>query len=177
LIRSLLNLARGERASHSDRVPFVEVTDEVLELMGHEFRKHEIEIQNQLPKGISIVVSGKSEPLHQVLLNLFVNSVHAIESAKAAGRLTGHFIRLDAKRLGSSWEISVSDSGMGVSKENLKKLFRPFFTTKDIGVGTGLGLATTFRILESWGGSIRAESREGQGATFIVTLPACVRSP
>lgn len=172
LIRSLLNLARGERDAHAEQVPFAEIADEVLELMTHEFRRHDIEVQNRLPKGIGIVVSGKSEPLHQVLLNLLVNSVHAIESAKRGGRKTGHFVRLEARQIDDTWEISVMDSGCGISKENLKKLFRPFFTTKDIGVGTGLGLATSFRILESWGGSIRAESREGEGATFFIRLPA-----
>jgi two-component system NtrC family sensor kinase len=172
LIRSLLNLARGERAVHSDQVPFAEVAAEVLELMGHEFRKHGIEIRNELPVDIRILVSGKSEPLHQVLLNLLINSVHAIESAKRQGRLTGHFIRIGARLQGDIWEISVFDSGCGISMENLKKLFRPFFTTKDIGVGTGLGLATSFRILESWGGSIRAESVAHEGATFTILLPA-----
>lgn len=172
LIHSLLNLARGEKAAHADQILFAEIADEVLELMGHEFRKHEIDIQNLLPQGMGILVTAESEPLHQVLLNLMINSLHAIESAKRSGRPTGHFIRLEAKRIDEFWEISVTDSGCGISKENLKKLFRPFFTTKDIGVGTGLGLATSFRILESWGGSIRAESREGEGATFMIRVPA-----
>jgi signal transduction histidine kinase len=172
LIRSLLNLARGEKAKLAGEVSFREIADEVLELMGHEFRRQEIEIRNDLPKDMIIMVAGQSEPLHQVLLNLLVNSVHAIETAREGGRKSGHLIRLSGERCGDRWEIAVTDSGCGISKENLNKLFRPFFTTKDIGRGTGLGLATTFRILESWGGSIRAESQDGQGSTFKMILPA-----
>ena len=171
LIRSLLNLARGERASFSSEISFTEVASEVVELMGHELRKHEIEMRNELPADIRIGVSGKAEPLHQVLLNLLVNSVHAIETAAKRGRNSGHFIALKAVESGSTWELSIEDSGCGISKANLKNLFKPFFTTKEIGVGTGLGLATSFRILESWGGSIRAESVEGKGSTFTLTLP------
>lgn len=172
LIRSLLNLARGERAKYSDNVSFNEIASEVIELMGHELRKNDIRVRNELPEGISILVAAKAAPLYQVLLNLLVNSVHAIGTAKDAGRTSGHFIRLGAKAAQDRWEISVEDSGCGISKENLKNLFKPFFTTKDIGVGTGLGLATSFRILESWGGNIRVESAEGVGATFTLVLPA-----
>jgi signal transduction histidine kinase len=172
LIRSLLNLARGDRAQGSERVRVGDVAGEVLELMAHEFRKNGIDVQNRLLDGDDILVHGKGESLHQVLLNLLVNSVHAIESARAGGRTDGHFIRLEGKRVNGDWEVSIADSGTGISKENLKKLFRPFFTTKDIGVGTGLGLATAFRILEAWGGTIRAESREDKGAIFVLRLPA-----
>jgi two-component system, sensor histidine kinase and response regulator len=172
LIRSLLNLARGERAEDVDQVSFTQIATEVIDLMAHEFRKHGIEVQNRLPEAMAVMVSAQSQPLHQVVLNLLVNSVHAIETARKVGRTEGHFIRLEAKAQGRVWEVAFTDSGCGISADNLKKLFTPFFTTKDIGVGTGLGLATTFRILESWGGSIRADSPQGQGAVFTVRLPA-----
>ena len=172
LIRSLLNLARGEQAKYVDKISFNEVASEVLELLGHELRKHGIEVQNRIPAGVEIWVKGKPEPLHQVLLNLLINSMHAIESAVKKGRATGHFIRLEALQANGGWEISVVDSGCGISQENLKHLFKPFFTTKDIGVGTGLGLATSYRILESWGGSIQVKSEEGKGSSFTMTLPS-----
>lgn len=174
LIRSLLNLARGERSAFSNEISFTEVASEVVELMGHELRKHSIEMHNELPEGIKIGITGKAEPLHQVLLNLLVNSVHAIESAQKRGRASGHFIAIRAKDQGDAWEIALEDSGCGISKANLKNLFKPFFTTKEIGVGTGLGLATSFRILESWGGSISAESEEGKGSIFTLMLPKAV---
>lgn len=171
LIRSLLNLARGDQTRSVGKVDLHEIVGEVLEFMGHEFSRSEVEIRDQVPDGIAIPVRAEAEPLHQVLLNLLVNSVHAIETAKKAGRVSGHFIRISVSELPRSWELAVEDSGCGISEKNLLNLFKPFFTTKDIGVGTGLGLATSYRIVESWGGSIRAESREGEGATFRILLP------
>jgi signal transduction histidine kinase len=66
----------------------------------------------------------------------------------------------------------VADSGCGIEEKNLARLFQPFFTTKDIGLGTGLGLATSFKLIQSWGGNIRATSKPGEGATFHITLRA-----
>ncbi|MGZ3695302.1 MAG: sensor histidine kinase [Bdellovibrionota bacterium] len=166
LIRSLLNLARGDGTKKIGQVSFNEVFQEVMDLMGHELRKHEIELRNQLAS--NILVKAESGPLHQVLLNLLVNSVHAIESGKRSGE---NFIQLSSEDLGDSWGISVADSGCGISEANMKNIFQPFFTTKDIGAGTGLGLATSYRIVESWGGSITVESKEGQGAEFRLALP------
>jgi two-component system, NtrC family, sensor histidine kinase HydH len=171
LIRSLLNLARGESTSPSGDVAIDQVASEVIDLMGHELRKHGIEVKNELTPQIALRVRAASGPLHQVLLNLLVNSVHAIESAQTHGRDSGHFIRISAKEVGGRCAVSVQDTGCGISKENLRNLFKPFFTTKEIGVGTGLGLATSYRIVESWGGSIEVESQEGAGSTFTILLP------
>jgi signal transduction histidine kinase len=170
LIRSLLNLARGDGTKRSSNVSVLDVLEEVEELMGHEFRRNEIELKNEFPAGNPILVKAEGGPLHQVLLNLLVNSVHAIDTAKKAGR-GGHFIKVSAEDLGASWRVSIQDSGCGISEANKKNLFKPFFTTKDIGSGTGLGLATSYRIVESWGGAIDVKSKEGQGAEFLLTLP------
>ncbi len=171
LIRSLLNLARGDEIRQSDEIDLVRIVEEVLELMGHELRRHSIAILNELKSRIPIRVKAESQPLHQVLLNLLVNSVHAIETAVKMGRTTEHFIRLRLEDNAGYWVLRVEDSGCGISEKNFKNLFKPFFTTKEIGVGTGLGLATSFRILESWGGQIRVESREGVGSVFKLFLP------
>ncbi len=170
LIRSLLNLARGDGTKRVGRVNLSEVVEEVLELMGHEFRKFEIDLRNDLAPQDPVYVKAEPGPLHQVLLNLLVNSVHAIDSERkrSGGR---HFIRISAENLGDSWGISIMDSGCGISEANMKNLFKPFFTTKDIGSGTGLGLATSYRIIESWGGAIEVKSKEGQGAEFRLVLP------
>ncbi len=170
LIRSLLNLARGDGTKRVETISFNEVLNEVLELMGHEFRKHEIDLRNELPTGNQILVKAESGPLHQVLLNLLVNSVHAIDTARKGGK-NRHFITISVRDAGTSWLVSLLDSGCGISEANMKNLFKPFFTTKDIGSGTGLGLATSYRIVESWGGTIEAKSKEGQGAEFLLTLP------
>ena len=68
-------------------------------------------------------------------------------------------------------EFSISDTGCGISKENLKLIFDPFFTTKQVGIGTGLGLSVSHGIVEAHGGMIEIESEEGTGSTFRVVLP------
>ncbi len=171
LIRSLLNLARGDQIRGAGEVLLNQVVLDVIDLMGHELRRHSIEIRNDISQDVPVHISADTEPLHQVLLNLLVNSVHAIESAIKAGRKSGHSVRLSVKDMGSQWALCVQDSGCGISQENLRHLFKPFFTTKEIGVGTGLGLATSYRIIESWGGSVQVESTEGVGTEFRVLLP------
>jgi signal transduction histidine kinase len=146
------------------------VAHEVIELMAHELRKRGVELRNGLPEGREVRVRAESGPLHQVLLNLLVNSMHAIDSAGPT-RIGWHFIRIAAEERDGDWIISVADSGCGISEANRKNLFKPFFTTKDIGKGTGLGLATSYRIVEGWGGTIEVSSREGEGAEFRLLLP------
>jgi two-component system NtrC family sensor kinase len=69
-------------------------------------------------------------------------------------------------------KISVKDNGAGISSDNLKKIFAPFFTTKPPGKGTGLGLYVCYGIVEGMGGTMEVESQRGVGTTFVVYLPA-----
>jgi signal transduction histidine kinase len=170
LIRSLLNLARGDSTAQTSLIDVNPAVHDVLELMNHELKKNKIRVDNEI-ENLKVQLRGTSDKLHQILLNLVVNSVHAIIDAQKQGRLQDHFIRISAQDLGLQWGLSIEDSGCGISKENQTKLFRPFFTTKDIGVGTGLGLATSYWIVQSWGGSISVESQEGKGTIFRITIP------
>ena len=100
-----------------------------------------------------------------------VNSIHAIDEAKKNGRPADHYIEISALQRGDGvLELSVQDSGSGISKENLSQLFKPFFTTKAIGQGTGLGLAITNKIVLGWGGTIKVESQLGRGTKFMVNF-------
>ena len=102
-----------------------------------------------------------------------MNAIHATESG---GNLTivtrllppGSVSFIDTSLV----EIAISDTGRGISEENLTKLFDPFFSTKDMGEGTGLGLTVSHRIVESHHGIIEVESQVGRGTTFLVKLPA-----
>lgn len=171
LIHSLLNLARGDQIKTSSEVKIGQVISEVLDLMGYELKRIGIDVRNEVVEDCFIKTTGGSESLHQVLLNLVVNSMHAIQSAIKQGRSKDHFIRFYVDREPGFLLLCIEDSGVGISKLNLRNIFKPFFTTKDIGTGTGLGLATSYRIVESWGGSIRVESEENLHTTFKVLLP------
>ncbi len=102
--------------------------------------------------------------LQQVFLNLIVNAVQAMNSD---GILT-----LSCRQEEDDVIITVQDTGTGIDKENLDKIFNPFFTTKEAGAGTGLGLSIAHHIVTKSGGRILLDSQEGKGTTFTVILPA-----
>lgn len=171
LIRSLLNLARGDGSEQLATTSINRAIADVLELLAHETRKNAIEVVNEVSSAREMSVFGQPQKLHQVLLNFVVNAIHAIQSAKQSGREGPHSIRVSCRDLGTRWSIVIQDSGCGMSRDTLANLFRPFYTTKGAEVGTGLGLATSQWIIQSWGGSIEVESMEGKGSTFQIQIP------
>ena len=108
-------------------------------------------------------VDHDSDQMHQVLLNLLLNSVQAIEGSGLVR------VAVFAQEGGDDAVITVSDTGRGIPAEHLQNIFRPFFTTK--GNGTGLGLSLARRIVEEHHGSIEVASSSGKGTTFSVMLP------
>jgi len=111
----------------------------------------------------SAEVDHDSDQIHQVLLNLLLNSVQAIESSGTVR------VAVFTRNEGQDAVITVSDTGRGIAAEDLPHIFRPFFTTK--GNGTGLGLSLARRIVEEHHGQIEVQSSSGKGTTFSVTLP------
>lgn len=108
--------------------------------------------------------------LQSVLLNMIINSIDATEPGGSIKVRTGFSIS-KGKTEQDGIEISITDTGCGISKENLTRLFDPFFTTKDVGDGTGLGLAVSYGIIERHGGTIRVQSEVNKGSTFTIWLP------
>lgn len=169
LVNSLLHIARGGRADFVADVDVNAVIDDVSVLMSHELARNDIRLKIDVVPGL--VARSEPGPLGQVILNLMVNSVHAIEDAKKSGRAGEHFVNVTGRAVEGFAEIEIADSGCGISQLNLRNLFKPFFTTKDIGVGTGLGLATSYKLIQSWGGSISVDSEVGAGTSFTIRLP------
>jgi two-component system NtrC family sensor kinase len=123
------------------------------------------EISDQTP-----VVRGDPSLLQQVLLNLYNNAMDAI--MERHGTEGGELIIFSAPDDGGKVKLTVADNGMGISPENLKKIFSPFFTTKPVGKGTGLGLSVCYGIVDSMGGVMEVSSQRGVGTTFTIRLPA-----
>jgi signal transduction histidine kinase len=119
------------------------------------------------------LVYGNDARLGQVFLNLLVNAAHAIPD----GRAESNEIRVVLRRVGERVLVEISDTGTGMSEEVLRQVFTPFFTTKPLGVGTGVGLPVCQRIVSALGGQISAESRLGAGSTFRVLLPTADMVP
>ena len=114
-------------------------------------------------------VKGNESRLGQVLLNIIVNAAHAIEEGHADANEIRVKTSIDES---SKVVIEISDTGTGMPPKVLRKLFTPFFSTKPVGVGTGLGLVICHQIVNALGGSIEVESTVGKGSTFRILLPA-----
>ena len=122
-----------------------------------------IEAQFDLTEGLP-PLSGDESRLAQVIMNLALNSLQAMEDS--GGRL-----RIATSSANGSIQIEVDDSGVGIPPELLRRIYEPFFTTKPVGKGTGLGLFITHRIVTEMGGTIQVHSQPGKGTLFVVRLP------
>jgi len=129
-------------------------------------------------------VHADTNMIDQVLLNLAVNARDAMPSGGTL-RIATSIVTLDAeaaKRTASARQgefvcLTVADNGAGIEPEHLPRIFEPFFTTKDVGRGTGLGLATTYGIVQQHNGWIQVASEVGKGTSFEIYLPRCPRQP
>ncbi len=106
--------------------------------------------------------------ISQVVLNLLVNAIQAIETS---GHEQGGKIEIKTGTAGDQFFIEIGDDGGGIDPESIPKLFDPFFTTKPVGEGTGLGLSISHGIITGHGGRIDVESEPGQGTRFKIFLP------
>jgi signal transduction histidine kinase len=103
------------------------------------------------------------QQLNQVFMNILVNAAQAIEKQGE--------MRITTRPDNGHVEIKISDTGGGIPKENLSKIFDPFFTSKEVGKGTGLGLHVAYNIIEKHKGTIEVESKVGEGTTFTIKIP------
>lgn len=163
IIENLLRFARQEQVEFSE-VDLAQVMADALAIVDHQLGINNIRVEQDLEQGMPLC-RGNANQLQQVLMNLMINAQQAMTGAGT--------VRLSARKGGEDClELRVSDTGPGISREIQEKIFDPFFTTKPAGQGTGLGLSVTYGIVKEHGGEIRIESGEGEGATFIITLPA-----
>jgi signal transduction histidine kinase len=161
VIRKLLLFSR-QMPSHRSSVDLNKVVTEGLSLFEARCASSGINLQ-ALPAADLPEIIGDAAQLRQVLVNLVVNAVQAMPEG---GRLT-----VATRTSGDRVVLSVRDTGMGMTDETRRQIFVPFFTTKDVGEGTGLGLPVVHGIVSAHGGRIRVESEVGRGSLFEVELP------
>lgn len=135
-----------------------ELLEETIEMLRHR-EADKVEFEKRFNGHLTVVADPQK--LQQVFLNLGINAVDAM---KDGGKLT-----VATQRIGNTVTVSFEDTGDGIDAENLKKIYYPFFTTKDN--GTGLGLSIAYRIIEDHGGQMTVSSRKGHGARFKIFLP------
>jgi signal transduction histidine kinase len=160
IVNSLLNFSRTSTTSFGD-VDLNKVVRETMSLLEHQIRKVGVEVKLDLAAGLP-PVHGNAGKLQQVFLNLFLNARDAMDGG---GVLS---VRTWAEESGA--RVDVSDTGHGISPEHIQRIYDPFFTTKGIRKGTGMGLAVTYGIVQEHKGSIEVSSRQG-GTRFHLRLP------
>jgi len=130
-------------------------------MVGHQAQMQNIEVVKEFSPSLPKVMADFDQ-LQQIFTNLTLNAIQAMPDG---GRLT-----LRSSAVDGEVRIDVQDTGCGIPKENLNKLFTPFFTTKEKGKGVGLGLAVVHGIIEKHKGRIKVQSEVGKGTTFSVYL-------
>jgi two-component system NtrC family sensor kinase len=173
IIKRLLDFAREERPEKK-HVDINELIGEAVKIVSHSASTHDIETEFDLDGDIPPLWIDRGQ-IKQVMINLLVNAADAIGEKGniriATGVLPGRHSPEEGGDPVPMVEIAISDTGSGISKEQLSKLFDPFFTTKEFGKGTGLGLSVTYGIVRAHHGRIDVVSSVGEGTTFSVLLP------
>jgi len=160
IIRNLLDFAR-QTEPMLRLVDINQIIEQVLAMVGHQAQLQNVEVVKEFSPSLPKVMADFDQ-LQQIFTNLTLNAIQAMPDG---GRLTIRSSAVDGEV-----RIDVQDTGCGISKENMGKLFTPFFTTKAKGKGVGLGLAVVHGIIERHKGRIKVQSEVGKGTTFSVYL-------
>ena len=159
-VSKLLWMARKSEHAPAD-VVVKNVVDSVRSFVEYKLRKGKIKFTSEVPDDLHVFVD--LHDLQQTLLNLFINAIQAMNE--------GGQLAVRGYKEGLLVKIEVKDSGCGIAKENMSRIYDPFFTTKPTGEGTGLGLWLTYEIIRNYGGDIMVESEVGKGSCFTLSFP------
>lgn len=163
IIRGMKALSRDGAHDPFQRVSIIRVIRDVLDLSTELFERHGIRVEFN-PGDAALTVHGQETQLGQVVVNLINNAKDAIRT------LSEKWIRIECKERETSVEVSVTDSGPGIPKEIRDKIMLPFFTTKPMGEGSGLGLSVSMSIIRSHGGDFSIDAKSPH-TRFVITLP------
>ncbi|ADJ26279.1 multi-sensor hybrid histidine kinase [Dehalogenimonas lykanthroporepellens BL-DC-9] len=165
IVRRMLTFAR-QSAPQKSAVDIHELIDNTLELRKYVLETANIKVIRRYDMGLPWLTVDSGQ-MQQVFLNILVNAEHAMKEYHGRGEIT-----ISTQRAGDRIKLSFKDDGPGITDEVRPKLFQPFFTTKEPGEGTGLGLSLSLGIVQEHGGEITINSVDGQGAEFVIDLPA-----
>jgi two-component system, NtrC family, sensor kinase len=164
IVNNLLNFSRTGSATEFSPTSVNRVLDDTLQLLEPQLRRSQIQVVREYGDGLPHI-HGNSVKLQQVFTNLILNARDSISNGD------GRIILKTSNGDDGLVSVEVSDNGIGIEPENVAKIYDPFFTTKGVGGGTGLGLAVTYGIVQEHSGHISVASTPGQGSTFRITLP------
>lgn len=165
IVRSFLDMARK---SPGEKVAFdiLKCVDQAIDITSFGLQEHNVEIINDLPVELPFIV-GDADQFSQAVINLIINAQHALmpQPEPRRIRLFSTYDSADKKI-----ELHIHDNGPGISDEIRDRIFEPFFSTKEVGQGTGMGLSLVRNIIQAQGGDIRLLPNVNDGAHFVITL-------
>jgi len=164
IVRSLLDLSR-QTQTYMEPVPINAAIDDALRILYNQYKYLNVDIDKRYDERLPDI-QGNFANLGQVFINVIKNAIQALPDGK--GKIT-----IDTRHQQDTDRviINIEDSGMGIAEEHLKDIFKPFFTTKEVGLGTGLGLYISHEIITRHGGSILIRSKSGRGTVVRIELP------
>lgn len=168
LIGYLLKFSRSTNAPAAEKIELLAKVEKALKPVKARVEEDLIDLEINISEDLAVL--GDRKRLFESITSLIENAIEAIEHSIQKGNAQGHKISLRGYRTRSNVVLEIRDTGGGISSENIAKVFQPFFTTKDIGKGTGMGLTMASRFVEDMGGEISVES-DGKGAVIKITLP------
>lgn len=139
-----------------------QVAENILLQAKYEFGKKNIQLKKNLSKDIPVILADKAQ-LEEAITNIVINAIQAFTEE---GEIT-----VKTSSSNGNITVEISDNGPGIPKENIDKIFRPFYSSKGYGKGTGLGLSIVKRIITEHKGSIQVKSQPNKGTAFLITLP------
>jgi two-component system, NtrC family, sensor histidine kinase PilS len=155
---------------HFDKVDLIQLVEDTLTLMDHRMTAERtgITIERRFPAGQAWTIAD-GDKLKQVFWNFCENAVRAMKSAQGVqGTQGGGMLTVAVESLGEDWQVGFTDTGAGMSPQQIEKIFEPFQSNFE--GGTGLGLAIVYQIVQAHGGKVWARSKPGQGTTFVLRL-------
>ena len=174
IVKGMLQHSRST-AGQKEPTDINALADEYMRLSYHGIRAKDksfnVTMQTDFDPAIG-KIEVVAQDIGRVMLNLYNNAFYAARE-KIKRQISGYtpVVSVSTKRDGNHIKIIVSDNGTGIPQKILDKIFQPFFTTKPTGQGTGLGLSMSYDIIKSHGGELTVNSKEGDGAEFVILLP------
>jgi PAS domain S-box-containing protein len=177
VIKHVRDFARQSEPVRS-RVNINDPVNDVFKVLGHQLKVHDVEVELDLDPDIPDILAEHNR-LEQVFINLVSNAIDAMDEKDNRPEISDKEKRLTIKSFAENDHtcVKVTDTGIGMSAEVKHKIFEPFYTTKKVGKGTGLGVSISYGIVQDYKGSIEIESEVGKGTTFILKFPQAPKVP
>jgi signal transduction histidine kinase len=169
VVKGLLEYSRPQ-IFEPEEIVLNSVIEKSYSFVNYKLEKQNIKFENNI-EDKELTIYGSSHQLEQVFVNLFINSIDAIDERKKLENLSQGRIIFDFEKKEKAFELRFTDNGIGIKAENLKDIFDPFYTSKEVGKGTGLGLSVSSKIINSHKGTMSVSSEYLKGTTFIISLP------